>query len=312
MLPGGRSIGVEGDGTATAGSFAMPEIHESWAHPLAEWIDDFRSERESWRGKANREQGRTRRRAVITMVYNEAVFLPIWLRYYSRFFAPEDIYVLDNETDDGSTDIGGLVTERVERGRVDHRWMKETIERKQHLLFEQGYEIVLVTDVDELVVPDPSLGDLGDYMDTMIEDYVSCLGYEVVHFPNREPPLDPKRPIGAQRSFWTENAFYNKSALATTPSTWEPGFHRREDGHFRFDPDLYMVHLHRADYEVCLARHQLRSRRPWGAEDDKADMAAHNRITEKGRFDRWFFTEPGMEGFTLRIERIPEHMRGAF
>ena len=43
------------------------------------------------------------------MVYNEAVFLPIWLRYYSRFFAPDDIYVLDHESTDGSTSGSGFV-----------------------------------------------------------------------------------------------------------------------------------------------------------------------------------------------------------
>ena len=151
-----------------------------------------------------------------------------------------------------------------------------------------------------------------DYMDTMVEDFVSCLGYEVIHLPDREPALDPERPVMEQRSYWAENAFYNKSALATTPSVWEPGFHRREDGHFRFDPDLFMVHLHRVDYEICLARHKLRSNRPLQAEDEAADMAAHNLITERERFDQWFFTEPGMDGFTFRIERIPERLRGTF
>jgi len=310
-LTGGSKRSEPGD-AATAGVFPVPVVHESPAHPLAEWFEGFRGERESWRSKADRERGRGRRRAVITMVHNEAVFLPIWLRYYSRFFAPEDIYVLDNETVDGSTAVAGCVIEPVAKDRVDHRWMKETIERKQHLLFERGYEIVLVTDVDEIVVPDPALGDLGDYMDTMIEDFVSCMGYEIIHLPDREPALDPARPIMEQRGFWAENAFYNKSALATTPANWEPGFHRREDGHFRFDPDLYMLHLHRVDYAVCLTRHELRSRRRWGAEDRKAGMAPHNRITERERFNRWFFTEPGMEGFSLRIEPIPERLLGAF
>ena len=32
--------------------------------------------------------------AVFTIVREEAVFLPIWLRYYAAHFAPEDIYVL--------------------------------------------------------------------------------------------------------------------------------------------------------------------------------------------------------------------------
>ena len=296
-----------------SGSFPIPEIHDRPVHPLADWEDELPGgARSPGDARPTRRRGASRRRAVVTMVHNEAVFLPIWLRYYSRFFAPEDIYVLDNDSVDGSTDSDGFVTERVARDRVDHRWMKETIERKQHLLFEQGYEIVLVTDVDELVVPDPALGDLGDYMDTMVEEFVSCMGYEIIHLPDREPALDTRRPILRQRSYWADNAFYNKSALATVPSLWEPGFHRREDGHFRFDPDLYMIHLHRVDYEICLARHELRSRRPWGDDDIRADMAPHNRITEKERFDRWFFTEPGMPGFLFQIQRIPERLRGAF
>ena len=56
-------------------------------------------------------------------MHNEAVFLPLWLRYYSRFFAPEDIYVLDNETTDGSTERDGFVRIPVAHDAVDHTWM---------------------------------------------------------------------------------------------------------------------------------------------------------------------------------------------
>jgi hypothetical protein len=41
-------------------------------------------------------------RAVVTMAHNEAVFLPIWWKYYARFFAPEDIYIIDHDTTDAS------------------------------------------------------------------------------------------------------------------------------------------------------------------------------------------------------------------
>ena len=55
---------------------------------------------------------RRKRRAVVTIVHNEPVFLPLWLRYYSRFFAAEDIYVLDNQSTDGSA--GGRGFNRIE------------------------------------------------------------------------------------------------------------------------------------------------------------------------------------------------------
>ncbi|MGB0120366.1 MAG: glycosyltransferase family 2 protein [Solirubrobacterales bacterium] len=295
-----------------ADSAQIPEILEQPRHPLADWFDDHRAERQQARDRAIADGTLNRSRAIITMVYNEAFFLPIWLRYYSRFFDPADIYVLDNQSVDGSTNGGDYNREIVEHNSVDHTWMVETIEKKQRELLEGGYDLVLVTDVDELVVPDPSLGDLGTYMDTMVEEFVTCMGYELIHLPDREGPLDPKRPVTEQRGYWTENAAYNKSAMATRPSSWEPGFHRRKDKHFRGDPDLFMVHLHRADYDVCLDRHLLRKDRAWEVEDEQSGWAAHNRITEKEEFDRWFFTDTGFEGFPLRVERIPERWKGTF
>ncbi len=91
------------------------------------------------------------------MVHNEPFFLPIWLRYYSRFFAAEDIYVLDNDSTDGSTDRDGFVRIPVSHDRVDHTWMVRTIEELQHELLER-YDVVLVTDVDEIVIAHPRAG----------------------------------------------------------------------------------------------------------------------------------------------------------
>ena len=42
--------------------------------------------------------------AVFTIVREEAVFLPIWLRYYTAHFAPEDIYVLHHVVPGGPED----------------------------------------------------------------------------------------------------------------------------------------------------------------------------------------------------------------
>lgn len=298
--------------SSSPSEMVIPEIVENHVHPLANWVDVHRAERQSFRLKSDPAAGRERSRAIVTMVHNEAVFLPIWLRYYSRFFRPEDIYVLDHESTDGSTEVGGFRRQPVSRERVDHVWMLRMIEAKQHELFEQGYDMVLVTDVDEIVIPDPELGDLGSYMDTMVEDFVSCMGYEIVHLPDRESELDPDQPIMEQRRYWAENATYNKSALATEPSRWVPGFHRREDHHFHPDPDLFMVHLHRVDYESCRVRHRQRSFQQWGSEDLDSGWAAHNRLVEGEKFDRWFFHDSGFEGFPLRIERIPERWRGTF
>ena len=102
--------------------------------------------------------GTEKRRAVVTMVHNEAVFLPIWLRYYSRFFAPEDIYVLDHQSTDGSTAGGGFVRDsgRARDGRP-HLDGATRCEAHQHELLER-YDVVLATDVDEIVAAQPRVG----------------------------------------------------------------------------------------------------------------------------------------------------------
>src|SRR5450755_1384172 len=102
-------------------------------------------------------------RAIVTIVHNEAFFLPIWRRYYGQFFAPEDMYVFDHQSSDGSTDDVDFHVERVTHEGVDHRWMRNTIQAKQHELLER-YDVVLINDVDEIVAPNPKLGTLGDYI----------------------------------------------------------------------------------------------------------------------------------------------------
>ena len=73
--------------------------------------------------------------------------------------------------------------------------------------------------------------------------------------------------------------------------SWEPGFHMRSDGQLNLDPDLYLVHLHRMDYEICLARHRWRRERSWNQRDLDAGWAVHNRITEEEEFERWFYED---------------------
>ena len=42
--------------------------------------------------------------AVFTMARNEAVFLPIWVEYYRRFFPAERVHVFDHLGTDGSAE----------------------------------------------------------------------------------------------------------------------------------------------------------------------------------------------------------------
>jgi glycosyl transferase family 2 len=289
------------------------EQDDSPGHPLAPWFDHARGERRACRERhaARAATQAPRSRALITMVYNEPVFLPLWLRYYSRFFRSEDIYVLDNETSDGSTSRDGFVRIPVKHESVDHTWMLRTVQELQHELLGR-YELVLVTDVDEIVAPAPRRGNLDEYLEGFDEDWVNCLGYELLHMRKSEPPLDLSRPVLDQRGWWFFNGACDKAALATVPMEWRPGFHGREDFHYRLDPDLRLIHLHRMDYDICLARHRNRRAKPWAEHDARAGWALHNRITDEAEFERWFYEDSCFEDFEIKPERIPPSWRGVF
>lgn len=230
----------------------------------------------------------TKSRALVTIVRNEAVFFPIWLKYYSQFFAPEDIYVFDHASSDGSTDIGGFQKTMVTHETVDHNWMRKTIQAKQHELLER-YDVVMINDVDEIVAPNPELyGTLGDFIDDFQEEFVNCHGYEILHHPGDEPPIDVERPILEQRGWWFPNFAYSKPLIATVPMRWYDGFHARQDGRANFDYDLRLIHLHRFDYDLCRDRHRFRSSVPWSGADIESNSGYQNRITEEERFEYWF------------------------
>jgi hypothetical protein len=252
----------------------------------------------------------THSRAIVTMAHNEKVLLPIWWHYYSRCFRPEDIYILDHETTDGSTSGGGFVRISVCRSVVDWGWHRDMLQAEQHRLLEK-YEIVLCTDVDELVAPDPRVGTLGDYLDKFEEDFVTCRGYELLHLKESEPPIDLSRPILEQRHCWFSNPAYSKPLLARVPMHWHGGLHTRVDGAVQQDPNLYLIHLHRLDYDVCLARHQQRIARSWNARDLNEGWGYQNRITDPEQFQRWFYNDSCC-GTPIIQERIPEYWRGLF
>jgi hypothetical protein len=286
------------------------EPDDSPQHPMAAWFADARQRRrERYANRPAPTQPRSR--AVITIVNNEPFFLPLWLGYYSRFFAEQDIYVIDNETSDGSLERGGFQRIPARHEAIDHRWMVETVQKLQHELLTR-YDVVVFTDVDEFIAPAPRVGTLGDYLDGFDEKWVNCLGYEILHQPDSEAPLDRHRPILQQRHHWFYNDAYSKAAVATMPLTWRPGFHGRADFHFNLDPDLRLIHLHRVDHDACLARHRTRSTRPWSTYDAAHGWAAHNFITESEAFEHWFAHDSCFENLQIHLETIHPTWRNVF
>ena len=244
------------------------------------------------------------------MVRNEAVFFPIWLSYYHRFFAADDIYVLDHGSDDGSTTGDGFVRVPISHPTVDHGWMRDTLQAQQHALLER-YDTVLVTDVDEIVAADPDTGDLGSYIAEFEGDFVTTRGYEVIHMRDREPPFDPAQRVLQQRRWWFPNPHYSKPLLARVPMQWHGGLHSSKTGATAPDERLFLLHLHRMDFEVCLARHKARTAVAMGpAEMSRKGWGYQNRIVEREAFERWFYEDSCAPEVPVAPEPIPERWQG--
>lgn len=231
-------------------------------------------------------------RAALTIVRDESIFLPIWLRYYGQFFSAQDVYVLDHQSTDGSTEGDGFIRIPVSHPEYGAAWQRDVIQGYQHELIEQ-YDVVLYTDVDEIVAPDPRLGDLGTYIDYFSDNFVTCRGYEVLHQKDHEPPFEPTMPVLGQRSTWYANSSYSKSYLARVPILWHGGCHQRIDGKTNDDPNLYLIHLHRMDYEICRARHQNRTRFPLAQADQNHGWGYQNQIIDPIAFSSWFSHDSG-------------------
>jgi hypothetical protein len=257
--------------------------------------------------------GATPRRgaAAFTIAQNEPAMLPLWVRYYEKHFAADDLYVLDHDSTDRSADAvaGRCRIVPVHRtASFDHRWLRGTVEAFQAFLL-RSYETVLFTEVDEFVVTDPRhYAGLADYIARMTGPAARCAGFNVVQQPD-EPPISFDEPILAQRSYWHASHGYSKRLLSRVPLAWSEGFHAEygapDDPP---DPALVLVHLHRVDYERCLARHRSTAGRNWSAEDVARGDGWQNRVAGDEEFDRWFHHGPDLDA---PREMIPAHLRTA-
>jgi hypothetical protein len=303
------------DATGVAGRWRLIPVadHEyaivsvAGGHPIGLGLDDSycHDPLQRWRILAANHERPTR--AVVTLVRDERIFLPIWLRYYRRFFAAQDTYVLDHGGADELTDRFEFTRIPIHQPVFGAEWQRELIQRHQHDLLDR-YDIVLYADADEIIAPDPHSGDLGDYLDVFDQDFVTCRGYEVLHAIDDEPSFDPARPVLAQRGSWYRNDVYSKSLLARVPILWNLGFHHRLDLKQNVDPTLFLLHLHRMDYEICLARHRDRAAFPRAEKDRANGWGYQNRITGPAAFRQWF-EQDSCGGGPIKPEEIPPHWR---
>jgi hypothetical protein len=184
--------------------------------------------------------------AVMTMTRDEADMLPRWLAYYGGQFGAENLFVVDDNSADGSTTDLPCSVFRMPPGPWKQNWMQTRTDLVNGL--SRGllacYDVVIFSDVDEFLVPDPATYDgLASYVDAHGDvEVIAPLAVNVLHNATVEPAFDPTRPVLAQRRFVKFVPGMCKPLIKRAAVPWLMGFHGIRS-RFEIDPDLLLLHL---------------------------------------------------------------------
>ena len=273
--------------------------------------------------------------AIFTMAKDEKVFFPIWYKYYSRYFKKQNIYVLDNETSDDSLDNGLLLTKfpskKLEDKQIDNydfiriivrnqyvfneKWRIETVKKYRDYLISLGYDAIIFTDTDEILIPDPDkYNDLGEYLSNFVKSnnqFITTTGYEIYSFEDDKPIKLTDRILN-QRKIWYKNTVYNKPLLfkPTIKLDWLVGFHETKDNKYNNDPHLILLHLHKMDYFLSKKRHMKYTKKLWPDESIQSKNITYyyklNTKLSEFKFSKWFHQMNKDGDSDLKLEDIPE------
>lgn len=214
--------------------------------------------------RTERDPGEPLRIAAITFCRDEGRMLPLWIRYYGGQLGVENLYVVDDNSEDGSTDdlpCDVLRIPPIRGGRFNSTRMAMVGNLGRALL--AVYDVVLFCDTDEFIVPDPDKWPgLKAYIEAKSEEGVNAvgsLGFNVVHDVGSEPPLDLTQPLLGQRQLAKFLPLMCKPAIKWVPAHWSDGTHGVRTP-YAVDPDLWMFHMKYADrgHLQDAADHRLR------------------------------------------------------
>jgi hypothetical protein len=219
--------------------------------------------------------------AVFTIVKNENYFLPIWIKHYKKYFDESDIYVLDHQSNDGSTEnLTVNVVPVINELAFDHQWLVDTVQNFQKELLEK-YECVVFAESDEILysIDKPLNNVIDNLINNSDQDYITCVGYEIIEMKG-EKPLSINDEILKNRDYWYKCYSYDKTLISKIPLNWIWGFHSVQGKSKLYTDNLYMAHLHRVDFELMLKRHEERAKK-WNLKDDGSGVGFQHKIGDR-------------------------------
>ena len=206
--------------------------------------------------------------AIFTIVKNEPYFLPKWIEYYSKSFDKRDMYVLDNESTDGSTNnlcvnVEKVITASVNPNNLNYIWITDVVKAQFQKLLN-SYNYVFYVDVDEFVISTET-PNLRNYLDRQIAEGRKCFisnGWFLIHYPEKnEIGFDYNKSMLSQRQYAYQFNHYDKPFCANYFLDFAAGQHFAHtelpySSTRRTDPEILLLHAKLFDMEYSVNRYK--------------------------------------------------------
>jgi hypothetical protein len=200
---------------------------------------------------------------VLTMVYQDYDLLQNWVNYYEKQVGREHLYVLSHGNDPEHRRIAdGCNVINIPRDPTMFQ-----LDRRRWFLIGQFingllryYSWMIASDVDEIVVLDP---DIGDSVPKYLERFntprapksISPFGIEIVHNPDFETKaLSDEGTILEKRRLFRLNANYAKPCIVRSDVAFTMGGHANNHQPRQLDDHLYLMHLRFYDFDLSCER----------------------------------------------------------
>lgn len=257
--------------------------------------------------------------ALFTMVYDDDVFLDIFLRYWKRFLPLKNIYVLIHADYEKYEEMAkGCNCIRINRPAVHRNSEVERWKMISH--FASGmsfmFDRVMYTDVDEIIVVDPDVAENpASYILSQRPKVIATPGIDLVNISSLEPDaFDPERPVLSQRRYYVNNSWYTKPCITKEPIIWCSGGHYCDKEHFNVDRNLTLVHLRLFDERIFEARSAARVKMVTDKETGEPIKGLGGKTWRRssGQYDRYKIDEIQQPDslFMFGHEKISHEIRG--
>ena len=267
-----------------------------------------------------------KRLACVTMVRDEEFFLELMLNHYCRMTDEVDFFIIDHASKVPVSEFISTRIRNIHPGRInvirippipfDDDYKSSALSSLANMVVA-AYNVVLVSDVDEIIVPIG--GDLVDIAMRDAREVIAPLGFEVIHHREREAVYRMDRHLLDQRRYGYFRAAESKPVIWKAPNTAGPGLHKSIKP-FGFNEMLILAHLRYVDYDMSRQRITHRQSVEFSSSQKDhgygaywgASIEAREAIFEKILSSDLLEAGPVMEDFLHRLQASISLQQGGF